>query len=105
MCEEGRVVRRVNRKESRNDQHKNREPQEHAHRHLNPAEPAHTDDVHQVKENQTADGEQLMIELAADAPAAQLDDVIGQSAREISTGADVSDYLQPRSDVCDAKPA
>src|ERR1043166_5700985 len=105
MRKKGRVVRGVNREQSRNDQHENRQPKQHTHRHLNPAEPAHPDDVYEIKENQTADGEQLMVELAADAPATQLNDVIGQRTGEISSGPNVSDYLQPRADVSDAEPS
>src|SRR5438874_7340348 len=102
MREEGRVIGGVNGEQSWDDQHQNREAKQHTHRHLNPSEPAHTDDVYEVEENQTADGEQLMIELAADAPPRELDDVIGQRTRQISSSTDVGDNLQPRSDVSDA---
>src|SRR5437016_1983299 len=105
MREKGRVVRRMNGEQSRNDQHENREAKQHAHRHLNPSEPAHTDYVYEVEENQTADGEKLMIELAADAPPRELDDVIGQRTCEISARTNVRNYLQPRADVSDAEPS
>src|SRR2546426_1818 len=105
MREEGRVVCGVNGKQSRNNQYKNRESKQHAHRHLNPSEPAHTDDVNDIEQQQAAYREKLMIELAADAPPRELDDVIGQRTRQISSGTDVSDNLQPRSDVSDAEPA
>src|SRR2546423_1312632 len=103
MREEGRVVRGVNREQPWDDQHQNRKSKQHAHRHLNPSEPAHAYDVNDVEQQQAAYREQLMIELAADAPATQLDDIIGQRTRQISSSTDVSDNLQPRSDVSDAE--
>ena len=95
MRDERRVVRGMNRKQAGNNQHKDRDPQQRAHRHLNSAKPTDADHMNQVKEKQTADCQCLMCELATETAPAQLDDVVGQSARQISAGADVSDDLQP----------
>src|SRR2546423_14623894 len=105
MREEGRVVRGVNREQSRDDQDENREAKQHAHRHLNPSEPAHTDDVNDIEQQQAAYREKLMIELAADAPPRELDDVIGQRPRQKSPGTDESENLQPRTTGTKAEPA
>src|SRR6185503_4287985 len=105
MCDERRIIRRMNREESWNYQHDNRDAQQRAHCDLQAPEPTDAHNVHDIKKDETADGQGLMRELSTDAVAAEFDNVISQRARQISAGADISDNLQPGADVGDFVPA
>src|SRR5581483_1167960 len=95
MREEGRVVGGVNREQSGNHQHHDREAEQHTHHHLDSTKPTHTDYVNQIEEEQTAHRKRLMSKLTTDTTAAQFDYVISQRAGEICARADVRNYLQP----------
>ena len=49
--------------------------------------------MNQIEEKQTTNGQRLMCKLAADPSSAQFDDVVGQRARQISAGSNISDDL------------
>src|SRR5262249_37923351 len=98
MRDERLVVLRANREQSRPDQRKERNAQQRAHRHLQPPEPSHADQVNEEEEEQARKRERQMTRLRGEPTAGGRDQIIGKRIRQKSLGAYVGDDLQPRAD-------
>ena len=61
--------------------------------------------MNDVEEKQTANRQRLMDERAAETSACQFDDVVRERTRQVGARADVSNYLEPRSNESESKAA
>src|SRR5262249_30683640 len=105
MCDERPIVLRADSKQSRSDQREERNAQQSAHRHLQPPEPSHADQVNKVEEEQANERERQSARLRGEPTAGGRNQIIGQRIRQKSLGADGRDDLQPRADEGQAAPS